>query len=330
MDVILYLAVVVCMLATSITARKWIRKAPVIGIMGWDMNKPELPKVAEMGGICVVFGFVIGMLAYIGIQTFCFGTTNYVSTLAVLCTVLMTCMIGMMDDILGWKIGLKQWQKPIFTLFAALPIMVINAGHSTMILPLVGRIDWGIIYPLLIIPIGIVGASNAYNMVAGFNGLEAGMGIIILSVLGYVALIDGKLGALALSVCMLGALVVFLYFNWYPAKIFPGDTMTYSVGALIACVSILGDMEKIAVVLFVPYVIDFLLQFRSGFKSEAFAKVNEDGSLEKPDKGIYHLTHLSIAVLKMVKPKVYEKDVVLFLFGIEIAISGYAILGNLE
>jgi UDP-N-acetylglucosamine--dolichyl-phosphate N-acetylglucosaminephosphotransferase len=329
MDVILYLAIVVSMLATLITARKWIRKAPMIGIMGWDMNKPGLPKVAEMGGICVVFGFVIGMLAYIGIQTFFFGSSNYISMLAVLCTVLMTCIIGMMDDILGWKVGLKQWQKPIFTLFAALPIMVINAGQSTMVLPLVGRIDWGIIYPLLIVPIGIVGASNAYNMVAGFNGLETGMGIIILSALGYTALINGKSSALALSVCMLGALVVFLYFNWYPAKVFPGDTMTYSLGALIACVAIVGDMEKIAMVLFVPYAIDFLLQFRSGFKSEAFAKVDEDGSLQKPDKGIYHLTHLAIAMLKKIKPKVNEKDVVLFLFVVEIAISGFAIRGNL-
>ena len=125
---------------------------------------------------------------------------------------------------------------------------------------------------------------------------------------------------------MLGALVAFLYFNWYPAKVFPGDTMTYPVGALIACVAILGGAQKLAVMLFVPFAVDFILQLRSGFKSEAFAKVNEDGSLEVPDHGIYHLTHLAVAVLKRVKPKVYERDVVRFLFGIEIAIAGCAIL----
>jgi len=38
-----------------------------------------------------------------------------------------------------------------------------------------GAVDWGIFYPLAIIPIGIVGAANAYNMLAGYNGLEAGM-----------------------------------------------------------------------------------------------------------------------------------------------------------
>ena len=326
MEAPLYLAVVVSIAATWITTRKWIRKAPGVGIMGLDMNKPGRPKVAEMGGICVVFGFVMGMLAYIGIQTFYYGSSRYITIMAVLCTVLMTCIIGMMDDILGWKIGLAQWQKPMLTLFAALPMMVINFGHSTMALPIVGDIDWGTLYPLLIVPLGIVGASNAYNMVAGFNGLETGMGIIILSVLGYAALITGISSALALSLCMLGALVVFLYFNWYPAKVFPGDTMTYPVGALIACVAILGGAQKLAVMLFVPFAVDFILQLRSGFKSEAFAKVNEDGSLEVPDHGIYHLTHLAVAVLKRVKPKVYERDVVRFLFGIEIAIAGCAIL----
>lgn len=36
-----------------------------------------------------------------------------------------------------------------------------------------GVVDWGIFYPLAIIPIGIVGAANAYNMLAGYSGLEA-------------------------------------------------------------------------------------------------------------------------------------------------------------
>jgi len=231
----------------------------------------------------------------------------------------------MMDDLLGWKMGLRQWQKPIFTLFAALPMMVINAGHSAMNLPIAGVIDWGILYPLLIVPLGIVGASNVYNMVAGYNGLEAGMGVIILYALGYFAFITGKQSAMIMALCMASALLAFLYFNWYPAKVFPGDTLTYSVGAMAACVAILGDMEKIAVLLFLPYAFDFIIQAAGGFRREAFAKVIEDGSLEKPYKGIYHLTHLGIIVLKQLKGKVYERDVVLFLCGIEIAIAGLCV-----
>lgn len=317
------LAVIVSFIATWIALRKWIRKAPEIGLLGFDMNKPGKPKVAEMGGICVIFGFVLGMLMYLGLMTFWLHEPNYVGILGILCTVLSMCIIGMMDDVLGWKRGLRQWQKPIFTLFAALPMMVINSGQSTMNLPIVGAMDLGILYPLLIVPLGIVGASNAYNMVAGYNGLEAGMGIIILSALGYFAFITGKQSAAILAICMVSALIAFLYFNWYPARVFPGDTLTYSLGALIACIAVLGDMEMIAVMIFLPYAFDFVMQAASGFRKEAFAKVNEDGSLEKPYKGIYHLTHLALAVLKKVKHNVYERDVVLFICGLELAVVGF-------
>ena len=324
MEFLIYLCVLISFLTTLIITPKWIRKSPEIGLHGYDMNKPGKPKVAEMGGICVVFGFLLGMLTYIGLMTFWLHKPDYVSILAVLCTVLMTCIIGMMDDLLGWKKGLKQWQKPIFTLFAALPIMVVNAGHSAMTMPIVGTIDWGILYPLLVVPIGIVGASNAYNMLAGYNGLEAGMGVIILSVLGYVGLLGGKSDASVLALVMVGALLAFLYFNWYPAKVFPGDTLTYSLGALVACVAILGDMERIAVILFIPYAIDFILPMRKRLKVEAFAKVNDDGSLEQPYDKIYDTTHLAIAVLMKVRQKVYERDVVIFVYCFELVFVGLA------
>lgn len=326
MELVILLSIIVSFLVTWITTRKWISKAPEIGLIGLDMNKFGRPKVAEMGGIGVVFGFGMGMLVYIGLMTFYLDRLYYVSILAALCTVLITCIIGMMDDLLGWKKGLRQWQKPIFTLFAALPMMVVNAGQSTMNLPIVGSVSWGILYPLLVVPIGIVGASNVYNMVAGYNGLEAGIGVIIFSVMGYTAYINDKQNAMMLAFCMVSALLAFLYFNWYPASIFPGDTMTYSVGALAACVAILGDMEKIAVVLFLPYAFDFIIQAAGGFRKEAFAKVNEDGSLEKPYNGLYHLTHLAIVVLKHLKGKVYERDVVLFLCGIEMFVAGLSIM----
>lgn len=166
MEHLIIICVIISFFATWIVTRKWICKAPEVGLLGFDMNKRGLPKVAEMGGIGVLFGFGLSMLIYIGIVTFWLNKPNYVSILAVLCTVLITSIIGIMDDLLGWKRGLRQWQKPIFTLFAALPVVVVNEGQSVMNMPLMGPVDWGVLYPLLIVPIGIVGASNAYNMIA--------------------------------------------------------------------------------------------------------------------------------------------------------------------
>jgi UDP-N-acetylglucosamine--dolichyl-phosphate N-acetylglucosaminephosphotransferase len=66
-----------------------------------------------------------------------------------------------------FEIGLSKLQKPLLMIPAAVPMMVINAGRSTIALPFLGAVDLGLFYPLLLVPIGIVGASNAFNMLAG-------------------------------------------------------------------------------------------------------------------------------------------------------------------
>lgn len=328
MEMSLLFCTLVSLVATWATTRKWIRIAQEAEITGLDMNKPEQQKVSEMGGVCVVFGFTLGILAYIGLHTIYQPASTHTPIFAALCTVFMACFIGVVDDILGWKSGLKQWHKLLLTIFVAIPIVVINVNQTTMNLPFVGCTNCGILYPLLIVPIGIIGASNAYNMLAGYNGLEAGMGVIILSTLGYIGTANGRTNAVALAVIMTGSLMAFLYFNWYPARIFPGDTMTYSVGALISCVAILGGMEMIAVILFLPYAIDFILPLRMRFDVEAFAKVNEDGSLDQPYDKIYDITHLAIAALNRLNGKVYEKDVVVFIYAIEVVISIVVLLSG--
>jgi len=77
------------------------------------------------------------------------------------------------------------------------------------------------------------------------------------------------------------------------------------------------------VVLFIPYALDFILQARGRFNEEAFAKVNADGSLDIPCKSMFHMVHLAIVVLNRVKGRVYERDVVLFMYGVELSIVGW-------
>jgi UDP-N-acetylglucosamine--dolichyl-phosphate N-acetylglucosaminephosphotransferase len=102
------------------------------------------------------------------------------------------------------------------------------------------------------------------------------------------------------------------------------------VGALIATISILGNIEKIAVFFFIPYIMETILKLRGGLKKESFAKLNKkDGSLEPPYKKIYGIEHLAIIILKKIKPnkKAYEKEVVYLInfFQIIIILIGLAI-----
>ncbi|MFQ5800290.1 MAG: glycosyltransferase 4 family protein, partial [Candidatus Hydrothermarchaeales archaeon] len=314
MDYLLLSSFIASFAVTFLLTPLWIRAASRAGLVGKDMNKYEKPEVAEIGGIPVVAGFMAGVLLYIALSTFYFKQNSFlILVLASALTVLSITVIGIVDDVLRWKIGLKKWQKPLLTVPAALPVMAVNAGQSAMSLPLVGSVDFGILYPLLIIPAGIAGAANGFNMLAGYNGLEGGLGVIILSTLGFVSWKTGNAWVTMIAFSMVFALLAFLRYNWFPAKVFPGDTMTYSVGALIACVAIFGNMEKIALLLFIPYFLDFLLPLRKGLKVEAFGKSSPDGSLEMPYEGIYDMAHFAIFALKKVKHSVYERDVVIFI-----------------
>ena len=317
-DVLLIVCLIISFLTGYYLTKWWIKKAHANGLVGKDVHKRKV-KVAEFGGLPVVIAYIFSVLLYIGYRTFILGTDKFVSEiLGVIATLSLITIIGFADDLFGWKVGLKQWQKPILCLFAALPLMMINAGKSSIVLPLIGRLELGIIYPIIFIPVIVSGAANAFNMLAGYNGLEAGMGILILSGLGVVVWVTQGLGVVAvLAGAMIMALMAFLVFNHYPAKIFGGDTLTYSVGAMIAIVAILGNAEKLAALFFIPYFAEFVLKLRGKFRKESFAKLRKDGGLDVPYDRIYGLEHLVIKFLRKRKEKVSELNVVYTLWFIQ-------------
>jgi len=323
MDRLLLIPPLISFLIALLTANIWIKKAKDAGIVGKDMHKLSGESVAEAGGVFVLIAFVIGVMIYIWIITFHFHSTGeLVQIFALITSILIIGFIGFIDDILGWKIGINRKTRLILLFFAAIPLMVINAGVSEMM-----GIEFGILFPLVLIPLGIIGTSATFNFLAGYNGLEASQGILILSALSYVTYATGNKWLTIVTLCMVASLIGFYFFNRNPAKVFPGDSLTYPVGAMIAIIAILGNIEKISIFFFIPYIIEVGLKSRGKLKKESFAKVNPDRSIEKPYKKIYGLEHLAIVILKKIKPskKVYENDVVyaINLFQIIIILIGF-------
>ena len=242
---------------------------------------------------------------------------QFIEMFALLSSVLIASFIGLIDDFLGWKIGLNRKTRIFFLVFAAIPLIVINAGVSTMM-----GVELGLLYPLFFIPLGIVGASATFNFLAGYNGLETSQGIIILSSLALVTWFtqNSWLGFIALI--MVSCLGAFFVFNKYPAKIFPGDILTYSVGALIAIIAILGNIEKIAVFFFIPYIIETGLKLRGNLKKESFLKLNQNASLDVPYEKFYSLGHIAVYLLKKIKKnkRAYEQEVGYMINGFQILI----------
>jgi len=290
----------------------WIRKAHQIGLIWDDMNKINAKKVAGSGGIIVTFGFILGVLLFVAYRVFIVQTTDFlIETFVLLNVILIAAGVGLIDDLFGWKHGgLSRRSRLLLMIIAAVPLMVINAGHDTMNLPFVGVVELGLIYPLLMIPLGIVGATTTFNFLAGFNGLEAGLGMLILSGLSIVAFFTGNSWLAVIGLCMIVALFAFLRFNMSPAKVFPGDVMTYSVGSMIAVMAILGNFEKIAVFFFIPYIFETIMKLRGGLVKQSFGKPSKDGSLSLLYPNLYGLTHITIWLMQRFEVKPTERRVV--------------------
>ncbi|MGC8586330.1 MAG: hypothetical protein ACP5K5_02180 [Candidatus Micrarchaeia archaeon] len=282
------------------------------GVVSIDHNKKNKPIVASSGGIAVAFGFATGLLTYIFGSSFPSVEAPFYTPVASLtyiyATILAVMLIaigGLLDDInvkgkmekttgmRDIRKGLKQWQKPLLSLLGALPLMAINAGNAFVDVPFVGLVNFGIFYPLLIIPLAVIFAANAFNLLGGFDGIAGGSALVMIIGFLIYSLIYGSYYGTLISSISVAILVAFLIFNIYPAKIMPGDSFSYTVGAIIVVLMIMGNMEAFGVIVFMPWFVEFILHAIKKFDTTDLGILQPDGTFKPPyGKKIYSWTHL--------------------------------------
>lgn len=293
------------------------------GIVGRDVHKLGKPPVAEMGGLAIIAGMGVGISFALAMMSFLhvFQDANGVLLLASLVVILLTALIGIIDDLLD----MSQLLKTFLPAIAALPLAAIRAGHTSLIIPFVGTVDFWIFYPLCLVPIGVMVAANATNMLAGFNGLETGVGLVAVGSLAVIAGVLHETTALIVLLAGAGAILAVLFFNWYPAKIMIGDVGTLSIGALIATAVIVGNFETAGVIVLIPYAIDFLFKAAHRFPTEArqwAGELHQDGKLYCPAHGPVSLPQF---IMKLAGG-IHGRILVLVLMGVETVFGVGAIL----
>jgi len=298
---------------------KAINQLKKAGIVGKDVNKPDEPRIAEMGGLVTVAGFSAGVIVAVALRTFShqLGGVNLIDIFAILSTVLLIALIGIIDDLML----LPQSVKAIIPIFASFPLVAIKAGHTVMNIPFVGTVDFGIVYSLILVPLGITGAANAVNMLAGFNGLELGMGAVAIGCLMVIAYLVKSTTSFIVLVAGLGALLATLRYNWYPAKVLIGDVGTLSIGSIIASAVILGNFELAGAVIIIPYFFDFILKFFNGFPSKGWKGEYREGKLYCPSHGPVSLCQL----IMKISGGISERRLVLTLITVELIFGLFAI-----
>jgi UDP-N-acetylglucosamine--dolichyl-phosphate N-acetylglucosaminephosphotransferase len=224
------------------------------GIYGVDIHKPSKPIRAEMGGLAVLIALSLG-------ATVVFLLLDPLSDLflAGLITLIFVGCVGILDDV----VGIRQRYKPFMVAASSIPLAIALFDRSSIYFPLIGSVSFGILYPLLVVPLAVTTSANFSNMLAGFNGLEAGNACIALGTLTILSFYFGQFDGAALGLMLFAGYLGFLKFNWYPAKIFPGDTGTLLAGAGVATIGLMSGLEFAAIMLSIPAAIDFTLKMLS-------------------------------------------------------------------
>ena len=218
-------------------------------IFGTDDNKLDKPKIPYMGGLALFAGIASGLLLSFLYLVFLQENRIAVELLfASLAAVTLLALIGVFDDFfkLTWK------TKSLLPVIGSFPLVAITAGETVMNVPFVGAVDFGLFYTFILVPLGVTGAANAGNMAAGYNGIEAGSMAVVSAFLLLIAVQANALPSAIILAAALGACLAFLKYNWFPAKVFPGDVGTLVLGAAIASAVIIGNMESYGVILFIP------------------------------------------------------------------------------
>jgi UDP-N-acetylglucosamine--dolichyl-phosphate N-acetylglucosaminephosphotransferase len=301
--------------------------------MGIDQQKHDKPRIPSAGGIPVVFGFFLGMMTFVALDSFILSSGL---RLALLLAAVISCfaiaLVGFFDDLhvrkkmgvnasgaVEYRVGLPQWIKPLLTLVGAVPLMAVEAGRTAVSLPIIGPIDVGLLYPLVLVPIAVAFVSNASNMLAGYNGLEAGMLCVAIAGIGAWSILHGNAAGAVVAFVGFGCILAFWLYNRYPATILPGDSFTYFAGAVLVSATILGGVEKFAAIAFLPWIIEFFLKLRGRFAVRSYGNLRADGSIEAPYDKVYSLPHLVIKACEGLGFRIGEADIVNVLIVTELA-----------
>ncbi|MCS4540736.1 MAG: multidrug transporter [Euryarchaeota archaeon] len=283
-----------------------IKKLARAGIVGVDLHKPYRANVPKMGGLGILVGLIVAFSIGLVFQVF-----DLKKLAIVLSIILLAGTFGILDDLFDLNAKIKLSLPILFVI----PLMLIYPS-SAITLPSL-TIDLDFSYWLLI-SIWLMIAINGTNMLAGLNGLEAGLGAIACFSLWIVSIFLRASESAFILVVSCGVLLASLWYNKYPAKIFPGNIGTSLIGVIIVVSAVVGKFEFLGLIVMIPYFIDMFLKFWTAKgilvrHQHLPTKVTNDGKLIAP-AGSY----LSLIRLFIQKDPLSEKEVVtrIWLIGI--------------
>ncbi len=238
----LYMTLLLCFI-TSVLVTPLVKKlAFKIGATDQpNKRKVHTKSMPRLGGVAIYISFIVGI--------YLLRPEN-----ALFYPILLGSLIIMVTGILDDIVELSAKIKLIGQLVAALLVVLSGLQIEFINLPLGYQLEFGFFgIPLTII--WIVGITNSINLIDGLDGLAAGVSTIALITISIMAIKMGNQFVSGIGIILIGATLGFLIHNFYPAKIFMGDTGALFLGYMISVLSLLGFKNVTAISYIIPVII---------------------------------------------------------------------------
>lgn len=214
-----------------------------------------------MGGLIILSSIVITSLIFV---------FEYKKIIPVLFMTLGFGLIGFLDDyikvVMKRSLGLKPWQKlalqfVVTAVFAYYLINYTDVGCG-MLIPFTGGFEDGLYLNvgILFVPMlffVVLGTVNGANFTDGLDGLASGVTVIIAVFFTVISMVC-KAGIEPITGAVVGALLGFLLFNVYPARVFMGDTGSLALGGFVASAAYMMNMPLFILIVAFIYLIEVL------------------------------------------------------------------------
>ena len=235
----------------------------------------------RLGGLAIYISFLSGYLIFnlrevvSSQEAVAFIDAYFIASFIIIVT-------GMLDDMFELP------PKPKFMAQLVAALIMVFFGKlmiSNIYLPFIPVIELGVLSSIITV-IWIVGITNSINLIDGLDGLSAGISAISFATMAILAGFQGELFVALMCCVLLGSTLGFLTHNFYPAKIFMGDTGSLFLGFSVAVFSLLGYKNAAFVSFLVPIIVLSIPIFDTLW---AIVRRTLNGqSPFKPDRGHIH------------------------------------------
>ena len=276
-----------------------------------DMYKSGKVEIPTNGGMIILFTSYIS-ITLLPLFVRVINQTNVVqlnmvdlseTSLAFLLVVSVYALYGLVDDLvdIGRKLKLIlpiAFGYPLITIINPESLWVPLLGDFDLNSKVIENVSYSDLFRITIIPIYVMVVANLVNMHSGYNGLQSGLSIIIMTTLVIESWFDGKTEAIIPVGSFLGAMCAFWIFNKYPSSLFEGNIGSLLFGSIIGSIIVIQSYWWFGFFILIPHSINFVLwlfwlylmrvkpeeYLKADGKHKKFGRVREDGTIAVPNR----------------------------------------------